>query len=279
MALSPFSSEDASWLLKHQHRKILDARVRILGVASRDQTDGHPTVLACYPLRDVGPESAAVRSFEGRRERRGGSKRKWLAEQPVPWPNYYWLCCPALAARVGRLEHLGLVQEWQNEVARDSAAPFAVALAAAHREYAAVRWAALTDEDRTFCEAQHEGYVAALRDAGVGGQKFGTQVKCLHVHLAHALAGANNPVGRRTLEALLRGDDKAVSGSAGEITDEGAAGGVTREHVEGGDERGTIDEASCDGRTPAQSLAVVAIVAAAAVWIAHSALMYVKLRR
>ena len=97
---SPFTPEDAAWLLMHQHRKVLDARVRITGVAARDAADGHPTVLVCYPLRDVGAESAAARSFEGRRETRGGSLRKWLSASPVPWPNFYWLCCPALAARV-----------------------------------------------------------------------------------------------------------------------------------------------------------------------------------
>ena len=241
---SPFTPEDAAWLLMHQHRKVLDARVRITGVAARDAADGHPTVLVCYPLRDVGAESAAARSFEGRRETRGGSLRKWLSASPVPWPNFYWLCCPALAARVGRLEHLGLVQEWQKEIAHDSTTPFALELAAAHRQYGAARWAALSDDDRAYCESQHEGFVAALRDAGVGGQKFVSQVKCLHAHLAHALAGGDNPVGRRVLACLARRDDEAVCGGDNTGTHEEEAGSEEEARLLADlvEDTGTVDE-------------------------------------
>ena len=240
---SPFTPEDAAWLLMHQHRKVLDARVRITGVAARDAADGHPTVLVCYPLRDVGAESAAARSFEGRRETRGGSLRKWLSASPVPWPNFYWLCCPALAARVGRLEHLGLVQEWQNEIAGDSTTPFALELAAAHRQYGAARWAALSDDDRAYCESQHEGFVAALRDAGVGGQKFVSQVKCLHAHLAHALAGGDNPGGRRVLACLARRDE-AVCGGDNTGTHEEEAGSEEEARLLADlvEDTGTVDE-------------------------------------
>ena len=45
----------------------------------------------CYPLRLTGQETAAERTAEGRRETRGGSARKWEADEPVPWPNYYWV--------------------------------------------------------------------------------------------------------------------------------------------------------------------------------------------
>jgi hypothetical protein len=214
MPPTPFTPEDAAWLLRHQHRKVLDARVRIMAVAARAPADNHPIVLVCYPLRDVGAESADSRSFEGRRDKRGGSLRKWLSESRVPWPNFYWLCCPVLAARIGRLEHLGLVQEWQNEVARHSTASFAQELAAAHKHYAAARWAALSDDDRAFCSQRNEAFVHALRDAGVGGQKFCSQVKCLHAHAAHTLAGGVNPVGERVLGCLARGEDEAAVGGA-----------------------------------------------------------------
>jgi hypothetical protein len=36
-------------------------------------------------------------------------------------------------------------------------------------------------------------------------------VKCLHAHLAHTLAGGDNPVGRRVLECLARHDDEAAA--------------------------------------------------------------------
>ena len=46
-----------------------------------------------------------------------------------------------------------------------------------------------------------------LRDTGVGGLRFASQVKCLHAHLAHALSGADNPIGRRVIDALAKGAD------------------------------------------------------------------------
>ena len=128
-SLTPYSDEDAAWLEKHQHSKLLDARIRILGVAARD-AESRPSVLACYPLRVTALERHTEHSAEGtsgeRRERRGGSCRKWQAEEPVPWPNFYWLVDPVLSTRVGRLEHLGRVQEWQRDVRHDEA--FAAAL-------------------------------------------------------------------------------------------------------------------------------------------------------
>jgi hypothetical protein len=95
------------------------------------------------------------------------------------------------------------VQQWQADVREDEA--FASALAAAHAEYGATRWQTLTEEDRAYCESH--GYAAVLRDTGVGGLRFVSQIKCLHAHLAHALAGGANPVGQRVLEALARNED------------------------------------------------------------------------
>jgi hypothetical protein len=203
---SVFGASDAEWLRKHQHRKILDARVRIIGVAARDAADGHPTVLVCYPLRDVSQTSAAAGTHEERRERRGGSKRKWAADEPVPWPNYYWLACPTLVQRVGRLEHLGLIQKWQAEVHGDE--HLASQLSTAHRDYGRKRWGALSEEDREYC--LQRPYAAALRDTGVAGMKVLVQIKCLHAHLAHALADGQNPIGRRVMDALERNLDSAA---------------------------------------------------------------------
>ena len=75
-----------------------------------------------------------------------------------------------------------------------------------HRRYGEQRWALLTEDDRAWCE--RKGYDAVLRDTGVGGIRDAGAVRCLHVHLAHALAtGGGNLVGRWVLEALSRGED------------------------------------------------------------------------
>lgn len=206
---SELTEADAAWLHAHQHRKVLDARVRVLGVAARNAA-GQPAVLVCYPLRETG---GAYATHGDRRDTRVVTNhcRKWAGgDAPVPWPNHLWLVDPALSARVGRLEHLGYVQAYQADVKTDAA--LASALEAAHRSYGATRWAELSNEDRAYAEGA--GYAAVLREAGVGGLRFANQVKCLHAHLAHHLAGGRNPIGKRVVDALARGDDRAALAGA-----------------------------------------------------------------
>lgn len=201
---SPYTASDAEWLLRHHRRKVLDTRVKIVGVAARSaDAQRSPAVLMCYPLRVTQRDDAEsdAGTHEQRRETRGGSVKKWTATAPVPWPNMYWLVDPQLGRLAGQLEHEGLVQTWQQEVADEPDGEFARALAAAHRAYGAKRWALLSDDDREYCLAQPWA-TEALRDTGVGGFRFESQVKCLHAHLGHALAGGPNPVGERVLRLI-----------------------------------------------------------------------------
>ena len=247
-----YTEADAAWLSRHQHRKVLDPRVRVIGVGARAVDDGHPLVLVCYPLRTTATslgsaikgrrqvqkaaEDADVKPWEEnindepseeaaarKKDTRGGSSRKWQADKPVPWPNHLWLVCPTLTHRVGRLEHMGLVQDYQAALARDDTV-LAEELAAAHRAYGSARWAALSEDDRAYCERSNYSHV--LRDTGVGGLRFVSQVKCLHAHLAHSLSGKDNPIGRRVLEALARGDD-AKAGRSADVPGEELQAGAT----------------------------------------------------
>lgn len=207
--IEEFSDADARWLRRHQHRKVLDERVRVTGVAARD-ADGNPSVLQCYPLRMTGPSSKQPTE---RRDKRGGSANKWKADKPVPWPNTYWLVDPDLCSRIGRLEHLGWIQTLQARVHSGEEPQLVAALAAAHRAYARDRWSLLSAEDREY--AANGGYEGVLRDYGVSGFRQDTQVKCLHTHTAHALATGGNPIGRLALEALERGEDGRAVGRKG----------------------------------------------------------------
>lgn len=100
----------------------------------------------------------------------------------TPMPTRYWLVDPELSRRVSVLESDGGVR--QAEAAIDPAQ-----LQAAHDRYAAERDATL---DPAYCGPRPFG--------GVGGTRRG--VKCLHAHLAHHLAGGDDPVGRWVLERL-----------------------------------------------------------------------------
>lgn len=93
-----------------------------------------------------------------------------------PMPTRYWLVDPHLRKMVGRLESAGGVQRAESEVDPDE-------LERAHEHYATERDAAISPD--------HEG---PRPFGGVGGTRRG--VKCLHAHLAHHLAGGDDPVGR-----------------------------------------------------------------------------------
>lgn len=94
----------------------------------------------------------------------------------TPMPTRYWLVDPDLVAAVGRLESAGGCRRAEAEIGE-------AAIAAAHARYAAERDAAIP--------AGHRG---PRPSGGVGGTRRG--VKCLHAHLAHHLAGGDDPVGR-----------------------------------------------------------------------------------
>ena len=221
LGATAFTDRDARWLHDHQERKLLDPRVRVLGVAARDD-DGHPSVLLLYPLRQTGPTAATAPaeggadgvSLEARDDKRCKTKKKWTSAELDPWVNMYWLVHPALCTRIGRLEHLGLVGAYQERLAADPAAK--ATMAAAHAHYGAARWSLLSPDDRAACEAR--GLAGVLRDTGVAGLRdtSGAHVKCLHTMTAHRLAqiaagdldpSRANVVGQWALDALAAGED------------------------------------------------------------------------
>ncbi len=105
-----------------------------------------------------------------------------LLDDGTPMPTRYDLVGADLVKRVSRLEADGGVRRADAEVD-------AAAIAAAHARYAAERDAAMP--------AGHSG---SRPSGGVGGTRRG--VKCLHAHVAHHLAGGDDPVGRWALEQL-----------------------------------------------------------------------------
>jgi uncharacterized protein len=105
-----------------------------------------------------------------------------LLDDGTPMPTRYWLVGRVERDAVSRLEAEGGVRAAE-------AAVDPVALAEAHRRYAAERDAAVPSD---WCGPRPSG--------GVGGTRVG--VKCLHAHYAWFLAGGDDPVGRWVAERL-----------------------------------------------------------------------------
>ncbi|HET8893825.1 MAG TPA: DUF501 domain-containing protein [Gaiellaceae bacterium] len=93
-----------------------------------------------------------------------------------PFPTTFWLTCPFLVAAVSRLEADGGVERWTKAAAEDP-------------ELEESLRAANDDQRRLRPEI----------DAGVGGGTRGGSLKCLHAHVAFALARPGYELGERML--------------------------------------------------------------------------------
>ena len=139
----------------------------LLGIECRCRY-GYPQVVTVYPL------------IEGK-----------------PFPTIFWLTCPFLANEIDHLEAEGWIKRMEAEVRKDKG--LALRLHEAHKAYITERERLLSPKDRVFLE--ETGMSAALLKKGIGGTADFSRVKCLHLHVAHALA-RENPIGELVLRAL-----------------------------------------------------------------------------
>jgi hypothetical protein len=105
-----------------------------------------------------------------------------------PFPTTYWLTCRHLVAAVSRLEAAGGVERWSEAVAADRA--LYEDLQRASAEQAAIR------HELADGPGADAGASLAL---GIGGSRHPVALKCLHAHVAFALARP----GYRLGEAIL----------------------------------------------------------------------------
>ena len=104
----------------------------------------------------------------------------------TPFPTLYYLTCPRATAACSRLESAGLMKDMQDRLATDP--ELAAQYAAAHADYLARR----------------DAIAEVPEIAGVSAGGMPDRVKCLHVHLGHALAAGPgvNPFGDEVLAAI-----------------------------------------------------------------------------
>jgi uncharacterized protein len=109
-----------------------------------------------------------------------------------PFPTTYWLTCGHLVSAVSRIEAAGGVERWSEAVVEDP--QLAKSLELATEEQRALRTALAGGGARA-----DEGASLAL---GIGGSHNPARVKCLHAHVAYALARPGYEAGRRMLAEL-----------------------------------------------------------------------------
>jgi len=101
-------------------------------------------------------------------------------ENGDPFPTSYWLTCPYLVAAVSRVEAAGGVERWTQTAAGD--AGLGASLERAHADQRELR---------------------PQLDLGVGGARSGAgSLKCLHAHVAFALARPGYELGEQIVAEL-----------------------------------------------------------------------------
>jgi uncharacterized protein len=108
-----------------------------------------------------------------------------------PFPTTYYLTCPHAVAAVSRLEAAGGVERWTEAVARDPA--LAASAEGAHERQRELR--------RGLARGGHGQDDGRSLELGVGGAA-GPGLKCLHAHVAFALAEPGYELGERILDEL-----------------------------------------------------------------------------
>jgi len=114
-----------------------------------------------------------------------------------PFPTLYWLTCPFLSKRIDHLESVGSIPRLEDRMRQEP--ELRAAMHEAHARYRDKRNALLRAEERT--TLGRTGMLAALETRGIGGIADFEGIKCLHLHVAHALID-ENPIGAIVLEML-----------------------------------------------------------------------------
>jgi hypothetical protein len=127
-----------------------------------------------------------------------------------PFPTTYYVTCPHLVSAIARLEAAGGVEAWSARVGDDEA--LGASLVRATNEQRLLR-RELAGGERGFEEG-------ASLDLGIGGSRSPEHLKCLHAHVAFALARPGYELGNmifadvidpwpddRCCSESLRGDD------------------------------------------------------------------------
>jgi len=107
----------------------------------------------------------------------------------APFPTTYYLTCRHLVSAIARVEAAGGVERWSRAASEDPV--LAASLVQATEEQRRVRL--------ELAEGMEPADGGALLDLGIGGSRSPGHLKCLHAHVAFALARPGYALGERIL--------------------------------------------------------------------------------
>ncbi len=145
---------------------------------------GAPAALLCSPVVARGTKGA-------------GDSGKSPAE---PFPTLYWLTCPYLKERVGRLEGGQAFLDIRRMIAED--ASFESRFKEASEDYKRLRRKLYGELPSELRASLGERAIRSLLSSGPGGVKDYRNIKCLHIHLANFISGMDDPVGEEAARLI-----------------------------------------------------------------------------
>jgi hypothetical protein len=110
-----------------------------------------------------------------------------------PFPTTYYVTCPHLVSAVARLEAAGGVERWSDAAAADES--LRQSLEHATSEQRGLR--------RGLAGGSRGTDGGASLDLGIGGSRSPAHLKCLHAHIAYALARPGYVLGEGMLEEVV----------------------------------------------------------------------------
>ena len=110
-----------------------------------------------------------------------------------PFPTTYYVTCPHLVAAIARLEAAGGVERWSAVASADET--LGASLARATEEQRRIR--------RGLAGGAHDSDDGASLELGIGGARTPAHLKCLHAHVAFALANPGYELGERILAEVV----------------------------------------------------------------------------
>ncbi|MFP4630702.1 MAG: DUF501 domain-containing protein [Candidatus Acetothermia bacterium] len=102
------------------------------------------------------------------------------------FPTLYWLSCPRRSEKVSQIESGGYITQLEEALESDPELRFEYRRN--EESYLSEQKELLTEDEVGFLRSK--GSIGAL-ERGIGGIKSDEHIKCLHLHLAHEIAGGN----------------------------------------------------------------------------------------
>lgn len=112
-----------------------------------------------------------------------------------PFPTLFWLTCPFLSKRVGRLEEKGTVKFLEKRILENP--HLRNKYLKAHEDTIKLKKEMLKKYD-----GLKDWQIDSILSRGIGGIRNLKTVKCLHLQLANFLGGIENPIGKQVYELI-----------------------------------------------------------------------------